>query len=370
MKHLSYILILSALLLFSCDRFEHDFVAPDTEDIDTTFFEPLELAFGTIIANDMSALDAFYADDYMHNSINKGERLSWIQGFLNQDPSTVFQLSDQEFNQIDNSNAIVNWRLRVIGGDQQILADSLFVGERIIRQAQSWMLYGNQVCVQQIGKQLVIAEYFTFRTCPNCPDAEEKLHQLQAQYPENFIYLEHHISMELAVPGDDTYLYYQAYSPPVSVFQGMEKVLQSNPASLDQYQAIVDNLVLVDEPVVYELSAVNVQSNEVSAVVYMDPLIELELSDLVLNYVIISDDVQYVNYAGDPLHNVVRALGSHSLAEADLAAGIPINLNIPEGLPQSSKLVVFAQHKPANFENNSIIYGGIVQALSLENSME
>ena len=366
MKYLSIALILVSLLLVSCDRFEHKFSTAPATDLNTLFFSPLQDAFASITATDISAVSGFYKEDYLHNGVNKSERLTWIQSFLSDNSGVSYTVSEVSYSLTDEHNAQANWRLTISAlNTKEVLADSLFMGEKLVKVDTQWLLYGNQACVPDIAKQLVIAEYFTFSTCPNCPPAEAKLQQLQNQYPENFIYLEHHIAPPLLVPGDQTAAYYGAYSAPVAVFQGMEKVGQSNAASLSQYQAIVDNLVQVDVPIYYSLRDVNVNGNEVSANVALSLLMELQKSDLVLSAVIITDEVEYQNAQGQPLHNVVRGKSSMSLADIDIGEAIPIAVSAVDPLPQNFKLIVFAQHKPSSFANSSTIYGGIVYPISL-----
>ncbi|HQQ67441.1 MAG TPA: hypothetical protein PLX77_01300 [Candidatus Cloacimonadota bacterium] len=359
-----YILILTALLLLlgavSCDRFEHSFAPPTDVDFDADFFSPLQIAFAQITASDVSAIEAMYSEDYLHNGINKAERIAWIGSFLGR-AGTSFEVLDTEAQSTDTENAVVNWRLRVTQNDN-VVADSSFVGEAIRKDGDKWVLKGNSVCIPNLGKQLVIAEYFTFRTCPNCPPAEAKLQALQAQYPQNFIYLEHHVTMELALPGDQTYMYYQAWSQPSAVFQGTEKVNDSSENSLSQYQSTVDAYTRVDEPISYDLINTMVAGNELSGSVKLTPKMEIDFSDVVLNYVIISDEHEYTNYAGQPLHNVVRAKGSQSLAGADISQPIPFSLTTSGDLPAEYTLVIFAQKKPASFQNNATIYGGIAQS--------
>ncbi len=366
MKYLSIALILVSLLLVSCDRFEHKFSTAPATDLNTLFFSPLQDAFASITATDISAVSGFYKEDYLHNGVNKSERLTWIQSFLNGKSGVSYTVSEVSYSLADEHNAQANWRLTISAlNTKEVLADSLFMGEKLVKVDAHWLLYGNQACVPDIAKQLVIAEYFTFRSCPSCPPAEAKLQQLQNQYPENFIYLEHHTTMELALPGEQTAAYYGAYSAPVAVFQGMEKVGQSNAASLSQYQAIVDNLVQVEVPVYYTLGNVNISGNEITAQVFMTPQIELQQADLVLNAVIITDEVEYQNVDGQPLHNVVRGKSSKSLAATNLGEGISIAVSAAGSLPQNFKLIVFAQHKPSSFANSSTIYGGIVYPISL-----
>lgn len=365
MKYLSIVLILASLLLVSCDRFEHKFTTAPAEDLNAQFFSPLQAAFASITASDISAVSGFYKDDYRHNGVSKSERLAWIQSFWADSTAVTYEVSNITYSLTDEHNAQANWRLTVSAlNSKEVLADSLFIGEKLVKADSGWLLYGNQVCIQNNSKQLVIAEYFTYRTCPNCPPAEAKLHELQNQYPENFIYLEQHIDLELVLPNDPSAAYYGAYSPPVTIFQGMNKVTQSAAASLAEYQAIVDNLVQVDMPVYYTLSDVNISGNEISAKVFLAPQTELQQADLVLSAVIITDEVEYQNHLGQPLHNVVRGKSNISLAGQSLNEAIPIVVSSVGSLPQNFKLVVFAQQKPSSFTNNSTIYGGIVHPMS------
>lgn len=356
-----YRILIFSLLLFlgvaSCDRFEHSFTSPQEVDFTDDFFIPLQNAFNLITAADLGAIESMYSEYYLHNGITKADRLTWLASFMTSTDAS-FEVLDTEAQSIDANNAVANWRLRISQGGS-VVADSSFIGENIQLVNNIWLLKGNSVCIPNLGKQLVIAEYFTFRTCPNCPASEHKLQALETQYPQNFIYLEHHVTMELALPGDQTHMYYQAWSQPSAVFQGMEKVNDSSQQSLNQYQSIVDAYTQVDEPISYQIISTLAAGNELSGTVQLSPKMEIDFSDVVLNYVIISNEYTYTNYAGEYLHNVVRAKGSHSLAGVNLNEAIPFSLSTIGDLPPAYTLVIFAQKKPATFQNNSTIYGGI-----------
>nr|MDK2851174.1 hypothetical protein [Candidatus Cloacimonadota bacterium] len=367
MRYLNIIVAVFSLMLVSCDRFDHDFTAVEETDFVTDFVEPLVLALDAASAADMSAIEAMYATDYLHNGVNRSERIEWMRSFWVQDEGATASISDVLIQQIDANNALMNWRLWIMGSDQSILADSLFIGERLVRRDGKWLFWGNQTCVQPSDRQLVIVEYFTFRTCPNCPPAEAELNNIRLQYPDNFIYLEHHTQMELMLPGDNTYQYYQAYSAPTAVFQGTEKVSGGLPEDTAQYQGIVDQLLTINKPISYSIDNLVYAGQDLSATVSLTPLIELPSEDLVLNYVLITDEVGYTNIAGEPLHNVVRAKGSVEISTSADLTDIPIQLSVAEGLPQNFKLVVFAQHKPQVFQNNATIYGGIIREISQNN---
>jgi hypothetical protein len=362
-QNLILLIGLLLLVLAACDRFDHEFTAPQAVDVDAEFFAPLATAFTAVSNSGVDAIRAFYAEEFMHNGVDKSERLAWIDSFLG-GGEISFVISDTQSSTFDNNNGVVNWRLQIIGPDAKaVLADSLFSGEKIRREGEGWVLEGNKVCTGPQSKQLVIAEYFTFDTCPNCPPSEAKLHQLQTQYP-NFIYLEHHIANSLLVPGNDTSGYYSAYSAPSAVFQGAAKVIGSSAAALADYESIVGSLVTVDEPISYELSNITHNAQQISATVHISPNISIDMTDVHLSYLIITDEVTQTNINGDPLHNVVRAVGRTALAGQNLEQGIPISLQMTNGLPSNYKLVVFAQYRPQTYVNNATIYGGIVHSVS------
>jgi hypothetical protein len=364
MRYLSIIVAVLALMLFSCDRFDHDFTAVEEVDFVQDFLQPLVLALEAASASDMSAMEAMYASDYIHNGVNRSERIEWMRSFWVQDNDATSYITNTTIQQIDADNALLNWRLTIEDSLDNVLADSLFVGERLVKRENKWLIWGNQTCVQPLDKQLVIVEYFTFRTCPSCPAAEAELNLIKDIYPHNFIYLEHHTMMELALPNDTTSQYYQAFSAPNAVFQGTEKVSGGSPESIGQYRSIVDELVTIDEPISYSINDLSHTSTDLSASISLIPKIELPEQNLVLNYVIITDEVDFTNVAGEPLHNVVRAKGSQEISATGDLSDIAIQLSMPDGLPQSFKLVVFAQYKPEVFQNNSSIYGGIIREIS------
>lgn len=366
MKHYLFILLVVAALGFSsCDRFDHDFVPDAQENFATELFEPLEADFNMSTAADLSLAMAHYADDYQHFGVSKNDWQAILENILAGVADPQFEVSFFQVEQQNDTEALASWRLLITDpASKAVLADSLYSSERLRKVGDKWLLRGNQNACNPVNKQLVIAEYFTFDTCPSCPAAEAKLHDLALQYPGQFIYLEHHIMNALHLPDDNTNLYYNVFSAPTSVFQGKEKVSQSNEISLALYQSHVDALVQVDEPIRYQLINPTLNGRDVTASVRLMPQITLDQTNLELNYVLIDETSDHTNINGDPLHNVVRALGSQSLNGVDLNNPVSISLSSTVDLPTDLKLVVFAQHKPTPFANNSTIYGGVVHNFS------
>lgn len=367
MKYAYLILLLGvAFLVMSCDRFEHSFAPQDPNDIDldSAFFVPFATALNQVITGGTDPVMNFYADDYNYYGITKADRRTWLEGLAATYNSLNFNISNTQVNMEDASNATINWRLVATTADTKaVIADSTFVGEMLVKSGESWILKGKNVCDPPIDKQLVIVEFFTFRTCPGCPQAEAKLHSLQNQYP-NFFYLEHHTNMELALPGELTAGYYNVTNAPVAIFQGTEKIIGSSDNELNQYQSLADALILIDTPISYQLQNVAVSGRDLSGSVLISPQTQLEMEDLVLNYVIAEQTSSYTYLPGNqPIHNAVRAKGTTSLAGVNLAVPVTFALTSTVDIPDDAILVLFVQKKPTIWQNNATIHGGITHPL-------
>jgi hypothetical protein len=141
-------------------------------------------------------------------------------------------------------------------------------------------------------------------------------------------------------------------------------VVGSAAEQLQLYDNLVNNLVNEDQSIEYELQDISYDSNEIRAKVILTASPEMDINDMYLNYVIITDEVSQTNVNGDPLHNVVRAVGRSPLTAWDMQHGVSISLGTSDPMPSNYKLVVFAQYRPQVFINESRIYGGIVHTVS------
>lgn len=369
MRYLYAVMLLALALLGACDRFEHDFVTEAMQNFDDVLFTPLDTAFEASTAADVNLVMDYYADDYLQYGISKNSWGLTLRALLNGVANPEFEVTLTHIQQQSSNNAIVDWRLLITNpATKSVIADSSFVGEHLVKRSGKWLLRGNQInYIPGASKQLVIAEYFTFASCDNCPPAEAKLKELQQQYPHNFIYLEQHTSGALQIAGDTTPSYYGAYSPPVSIFNGMAKVTQSLAPSLALYQSQVNQLVTVDSPINYHLIDRPIAVDGVlSCSVQLTPTTPLDQSNVVLNYVLIEEESPYSNTHvtdGSKLHNVVLARGRMDISNTDLTEPIDFTLNVPQNLPNDSRLVVFAQKRPTPFQNNATILGGITEPL-------
>lgn len=361
MKHRYLILLLlPMLLILGCDRFEHSFTPPAQTDYALLVFTPLEDALNSTEEPVVKAME-YFTEDYLHTGVSRTERQLWLQGLYNANENLIAEASLISSSQISPTAANINWRLLLLSSERGIIADSTFIGDKLIKQDGQWLIHGNQVsCITPGSQQTVVLEYFTFQGCPNCPPAEAKLHELQQLHGDRLIYLEHHITGPLMVNGDPTYPYYAPGAVPVTMFQGMQKVSGSGSDALDAYEPIVSDLLQAAEPVRYKNLTYSVDARTISGSVKLESTSgTCNQTDLYLCVVLIEKTSSYTNTQGANLHNVVRGKSIIDLREADLTQPTTFSVLSASDIPDDMSLVVFAQRRPASFENNATILGGI-----------
>lgn len=355
------LVLLSLLFSLGCDRFKHAFEPPDTVDFAAELFTPLDTAFHGFPSFSLDPVMAFYAEDYLHYGQTKADRRNWLQGIFDAEPNALGQVTLINAEELTDSTAIANWRLKIETSDRVVLADSLFSGERLVKRGGKWLLKGNQMtCVLPTPKQQVIVEYFTFYGCPNCPVVEAELHDLEIQYSGQMSYLEHHVSGPLMIGTDPTYLYYGPFTVPTSIFQGTSRLTGSGTDVIDSYAPLVQSLAAEDSDFRYINPTLGVEGNTVSGSLSLEQLAtDIDYTDLVLNYVLIERVSSFNNTQGQPLRNVVRAKGYRSLTEADLNQPVLFTLESTVAIPDDAALVIFVQNRPSPYANNATIHGGV-----------
>ncbi|MDY0152320.1 MAG: hypothetical protein RBS43_08625 [Candidatus Cloacimonas sp.] len=361
MRYCVILIVLIALLgLSSCDRFEHAF-QPDAEvDYAIELFTPLQTGFNQVTAADLAPAMAFYAEDYLHYGVTKSEWESQLHSLIAGVANPVFEVNFSSIATQNESNALANWHLKISNpATKTVLADSLYIGERLIKVNNKWLLKGNQnTCNPPVGKQRIIVEYITNIGCSYCPDVEAKLHELKAMYPNQFTYLTHQLSGPVAI-SDPLYDYYNAHSAPTSIIQGQYVLSSNNPEVLDQYYPLVQSLVELDTEMNYSMVSSTVSGNNVNGSIIISPIAAAFNQEfLVLNLAIVERTSTAVNVLGEPLTNVVLGRKRIDLSTADLSQPIAFTFNANVTIPADASLVVFAQRTPSPFANNAHIYSG------------
>lgn len=354
MRYYSLALVFLLLLgLTACDRFGRD-----EQEIDfyTELFNPIQASMDS--PAELDALMDFYHEDYVYNALDKAGRRAFFESLWDlYGDDIVLEPVVQGYNP---SGSAISWELRVMDASSKDLAVFAFTDEKLLKVDGEWKLYGNQISdIEQGERQRIIFESFTFTTCPNCPEVEELMHSLAAQYPAQFSYIEYHIGDPLAIPSNNDIFGYYGYSAmPATVLQGIEKRIGADPETLDGYLSFVLGMLDNTPQVFLEDPQYSVAGNTLSGSISIR-CGGLDQSDLKLRYHLIEKASSATNSAGAPCTNVVLASGTMDLEGANLNQRQDFVLSAPGELPSDLALVIYVQQMPATFENNAMIHNGI-----------
>ena len=245
-----YLILLSiALILFSCDRFEHTF-KPETNnenyiiDFFTTFADSI-----ASFPESISSIMSFYNEDYNNNGVTKLDVENFYTELSLLTPGTL----DLEATLIDTTDNNIEWRLLASELSMVTYLDSMII-DVLLPTEDSFQFYGNQADMRN-----VVVELFTGQWCPNCPNAEEASHNLRMQYGSRFSYVEYHISDQLQPDfAFDHFNYYPNNSGlPFGIVNGNAHIIYSAP-SIEEVQAEIQAAItpLLQEPIAVLLDPV------------------------------------------------------------------------------------------------------------------
>ncbi|MBM4398783.1 MAG: thioredoxin family protein [Candidatus Cloacimonetes bacterium] len=367
MKFLRYLVVAVFLfLLLSCDRFEHTFKPAETVDINAELFNPLQTAFETITATDVSAVIEFYDDDYLHNNQNKTQREEFYLGLFNTKSVLNFQISilSQQTIGINDTLSALTWRLTVTNAADETVADSTFTGEKVIKRNNKWLLYGNRdICCPPVTyKQRVFIEHFTGKYCASCPEVADDLHQLQEALPNQVTYLAYHISDQMDIGNYDVMEYYAITNQPAIVIQGETKVIGHNENNYQLFYQKANQIANTNAQIHLTNLNYTITGQTMSGSVRLIMLDQnLDTNPLKLKFAIYDKvSAQHSYYpSGYPCRNVVLAKGTKALQGADFSQPVNFNLPFTGTLPDDSYLVIWVQITPDPFENNAKVYNGL-----------
>jgi hypothetical protein len=335
-------------------------------NLETELFSPLQDTLNSQTENLIDNVMNFYAEDYLYYGLQKEDIRNWLQSIYSVAPQAQAEVSLLSSEMLSDSTALADWRLLITTDRKSnVLVDSLFHAEHIVKRNDKWLLRGNQLSGSYPStKEHIIIEYFTFLTCPNCPVVENKLNKWQDAYPQRISYLEHHISDQLAIPNDEVYQYY-AYPPfPSSIIQGETVLMGNSPAILAEYDTTIQSLLQKDADFIYLYPVISTNGNEVSGSITLQLLNQdLNLNNLYLNYTLIDKVSPFQNTNYDYVRNVVLAQGRKAITLEDLNSPISFSLTSLVTIPDDAAIVIFAQTKPPIFENNAKIHSGIEIAI-------
>ncbi len=357
------ILISLVLILFACDRFEHNF-EPSTgnENYIIDFFNTFADSISTFPEN-IPGIMTFYNDDYNNNGFTKSDVENFYTAFTL--VNTPIFLDATLIDTLDNN---IEWRLLATELSGATFMDTL-ITDVLLPTTDSFQFYGNQADMRN-----VIVELFTAQSCSYCPNAEEALHNLRMQYGSRFSYVEYHIGDQLAGDFTDIFSYYPNNATlPFCIVNGNAHIIYSAP-SVEEVQAEIEAAItpLLQESILIKLSDVQTTMTDTlftgSVMIELDP--SVSTSNLALVAVLMEDyNDEYLNNHGDPHHNIALKRITVDISSLDLTDPVTFEISdldiLPtwytNGLPEDITLVIWVQTLESPYNQNTCAVYNVIE---------
>ncbi len=365
------ILFFLTIVLFSCDRFEHNLEpSSNNENFIIDFFNTFADSISTFPEN-IPGIMSFYNDDYNNNGVTKADIDDFYTEFIIINTPIFLEAT-----LIDTTDNNIEWRLLATLLSGETFMDTL-ISDVLIETEESYQFYGNQANMRN-----VLVELFTGQWCSNCPSAEEALHNLRMQYGSRFSYVEYHIGDQLAGDFTDIFSYYpNTGTLPLGIVNGNAHIIYSAP-SIEEVQTEIETAItpLLQEPLLALLT--DVQTNLSDVLLTGSVQIELDLSiptdNLTLVAVLMENyNEEYPNHHGDPHHNIALKRVTVDISTLNLDDPVSFEINeldvLPQwymdnatGLPEDLTLVIWVQTLGTPYNQNSCAVHNVIE-ISINN---
>ena len=345
MKKTGILLIVTILLIFACDRFEHNFEPTDYD----LGLEQFPITFKNVLENltqyNQNEIEYFYSDDYKNGDWNKNDMVNYITQYFNYGDNVILH-ADSIL--ISPSNLMIKWTFSAENTNRETLSDTTFI-DYLIKRNDEYQFYGDQD-----NSQKVLIELATSITCVNCPYVEEALHHLKEKYSSKLSYVEYHINDELDIGNLDIFAYYGMSALPTSVTQGTEIIVGGSATSQDELEAIIAP-ILNETPLVqlYDFNA-TLEADTLNGSVLLSVDASVPLEDLYLKFTLIEDEnTNYLNAAHEYPLNVVIAKGELSISAYNFDEPVEFALSGLSDLPDDITLVIWVQTLENPYNSNT-----------------
>ncbi len=421
------ILISLILILFACDRFEYEFYEPPNAKINVSVsqgYSPLEVTFFDVSVLGSKPIEEWTWDfdgdgipEQVYTSednpdsvifvydtpdiysatliINDGKTISidttYIEAIEASSPLADFDYIQPDYYQTEinftdlsspgiNPITIWEWDFNDDGiidsydqNPNHIFATN---GDFPVTLRVSDGVYENVITkiITIIGKSVVV-ELFTGQWCPNCPNAEEALHNLRMQYGSRFSYVEYHYIDDLESEFvQDLFNYYPNNgSLPFGIVNGNEHLLYSA-NSISEAQAEIEAAItpLLSESLKVLLTDVQTDLSETlltgSVQIDIDPSIVRDNLNLVA--VLMEDyNEEYTNNHGEPHYNIalkritidISTINQSDSVEFEIAGLDELPIWYTDGLPEDLTLVIWVQRLDQSYDEGTCAAYNVIE---------
>ncbi|MEA1972708.1 MAG: hypothetical protein U9N34_05380, partial [Candidatus Cloacimonadota bacterium] len=247
------LVIAIALLIFACDRFEHEvYENENIEEMMTTFTQALQ----TSEVDSLDTILDFYHPNYLNDAFAKTNMQDKFINFLNNYDSLSIEI-DSYFQDLSINWTLYGAEISDSKGIEKIESFSDF----LIKEGSQYFFYGNQVSAapEYDGtKPMIIAQFSSATTCGNCPPAASKLDELKRIYGDQFIYLEYlYDGPDFANVFLPFVQYYSMNSQPSTMFQGQFVAAGGSSEIISSYMSKYEQSAQAEKLIHLNLSDIN-----------------------------------------------------------------------------------------------------------------
>jgi len=360
------------LILFACDRFEHKFEPEiNSENYIIDFFNTFADSIETILpAENVANIMEFFHDDYSNNGLIKSDVEIFYKSFYYVNMPLYFEAT-----LIDTNGLAIEWRLLVTSPDLETTFMDTLISDVLIETENSYMFHGNQADMRN-----VIVELFTGQWCPNCPNAEEALHNLKMQYGSRFSYVEYHYYDELESDFvTDLFDYYPNNgSLPFGIVNGNEHLIYSA-NSIIEAQAEIEAAItpLLEEPLSVLLTDIQTDLTDISlsGSVQIEIDASIATDNLKLVAVLMEDfNDEYLNNHDEPHFNIalkritvdISTINQSDTVEFEITGLDVLPIWYTTGLPEDITLLLWVQTIDTEYNQNTCAAYNVVE-ISINN---
>ena len=346
MKKLWLLLPVVLLLIISCDILNHDVY--DNSKVES-FFDDFSAAISATDGTDLSAIMAFYNDDYSNNLVDKAGIEQFYTDFFSVYMPIELEAVLLSYDRFGN----IKWEL-AITTEGELLNTMLM--EDIYMESSEITFFGNQINPPAVDptKPIVFAEFFTGEDCGNCPPAASHLHHMKNTLGDQFIYVEYCSTNNYSPFYFDLVAYYNYWNQPTTIFGGTNVVIGGASANLTEmdnyYNTVVESEL---KATITNLSAT--RDNGVMNGQLDLELFDLSTEDLLLTVVIADAEPEiYYNGTDKQFHNV-------AFAKTDIAVTADGTINFSVDYDNTlefvqPKVIVWLQTKKAAYDTDCKVH--------------
>jgi len=324
------ILISLILILFACDRFEHEiYQNAEIEAMFGEFTNAIETA-------NIDEIMTFYNENYLNDAFSKSDFEVIFINYISEYDSLTASLDNYY------SDFSINWTLSCVPTDST--NSEKIISFHDIIDSDHYKFIGNQINPPAYDplKPMILVQSSTAQSCGNCPATANKLAEMKREYGGQLVYLDY--VSDGPNPTEIFYpfaMYYEIYTQPTVVFQGEDIVTGSLADELNSYSTYCEEIVNSEKIIQLNLSDISCE-NTILGTIIIDGFETLPLDNLKLEMAVIEKYSEYEYHInGQELHNVVVAVKSQDLTSAEIDFTIDYEIENFE----NTMLVVWVQTK-------------------------